>query len=134
MTDTVDCHHLLSSYLALLGAGFDVSAYEVDGCRVTTPFWREDGDCLELFVLPAPDGRVLVSDEGQTVDWLYSIGLDIETSESRRQLLEDIANSYETTLRSGVLSIEADPERASETVHLLVQALLAASQMTTHRV
>ncbi|MEB2351832.1 MAG: DUF1828 domain-containing protein [Burkholderiaceae bacterium] len=134
MTNRTDCRGLVSSYLTLLGAGFTADAYDADGCRIVTPFWRNDGDHLELFVVPSSDNRVLISDEGQTVEWLYSIGLDIETSDARQESLEKIAHSYGAILRNGTLRIETDSERTVESIHLFLQVLLAASQMTAQRV
>lgn len=134
MTDRTDCQGVVSSYLTLLGAGFVADTYDAGGCRIITPFWRTDGDHLELFVVPSSDNRVFISDEGQTVDWLFSIGLDVETSEARQESLEKIAHSYGAILRDGVLRIETDSQRTVQSIHLFLQALLAASQMTAQRV
>ncbi|KAE8545380.1 DUF1828 domain-containing protein [Marinobacter nauticus] len=58
--------------------GFYISATEVGGLSISTPFTYEDGDSVVIFVLPLKDGTFRVDDNGEAAFRLLSDGVSIE--------------------------------------------------------
>ena len=74
----------LSSYVATtLDCGLQQSGYEV----ITTPFLYPDRDNVDLFARELPDGRVLITDLGETMMKLASYGFTPSTSAPRRRAM-----------------------------------------------
>ena len=77
------CQEVVAQYLGSLREEFAASDSEF-GCTITTPFMRPDGDYLALIAERRPDGRVMLSDGGETFAYLFLSGIALS-----RKLQED---------------------------------------------
>lgn len=133
MNSQPNCHAIVSEYIAHLASDFEVEPYNEKGCHVITPFLRPDGDIIEFFVLQESDGTVRLSDEGQTFDWLFLAGAEVETSESRQSIAEGFAAQYGISLEGGIFSLELDPSRIYFGVHRFITALTSVQHIILTR-
>ena len=76
------CSQLASEYIAHLGGQFS-TAKDDDACVIVTPFERPDGDYFELAVRQYTDNTIRVSDDGDTLDYLYVSGLSLSRNALR---------------------------------------------------
>lgn len=63
-----------------------------DLVRLMTPFKYPDGDNVDVFVAPVEqtEGRVEVTDYGQTLEWLSNFNIDPSATKRRKQLVNDV--------------------------------------------
>lgn len=80
------------------------AGYEV----LSTPFLYPDRDNVELFLKIASDGKLVVSDLGQTIMKLSEYGFQPETSPRRRGMIFQIVSSLNVRYENGSLVVVAD--------------------------
>lgn len=62
-----------------------------------TPFRRPDGDAIALYVRGNDTGQFRLEDDGQTVGFIETSGVDLE-SDSRFEALTDLLKEYDAQL------------------------------------
>ncbi|MBN1287279.1 MAG: DUF1828 domain-containing protein [Anaerolineae bacterium] len=129
MSDREECPNIIEEYVNHLGGRFVVRRRDDGACRVTTPYWRSDGDLIEFFAYVSPDGYITLTDQGQTFDWLFLNGAAVEGNATREELAKNLAGRYDVTLENGVFSTEATLASAGQTVHNFLTVLQTASHL-----
>lgn len=127
MATNVNCLDLVQSYISYLNQDFVISDYEENGCHLITPFWRPDGDHIEIFALENTDGFITLTDEGQTLDWLFSVGFEIQGHKKREELVNQLVKLYGVELKNEIISIRSDYENIGTNIHRFLNALNALS-------
>ena len=120
----------IDEYLTHLKMGFDGFADDGD-CVVTTAFVRPDGEGIDVALRPLPDGRVSITDMGNTFGYLFVNGLSLS-----RSLLEDarrIAKVHGVMLQRNRLVMNVEAEGVGMGMHGLIQATLAVSDLVHKR-
>src|SRR3990172_6597636 len=120
------CDQAISEYLATLKGGFDAFQSE-DGCVLVTPFLRPDNEAIELSLSMLPDGTIDISDNAETLDYLFINGANI-TSRRLRDRLNVIAHRFAVELEDDQIRTRA---RAVDLGDKL-QAVLGAVQDVTY--
>ena len=70
------CEQAISSYVEALRASFE--AIPTDrGCVVITPFLRSDNECIELDLITQSEGKILITDNSDTIAYLFVNGLNV---------------------------------------------------------
>jgi hypothetical protein len=133
MNGDFDCRNFVQEYIEYLSQDFIVNEYLDNGCHIITPFWRSDGNHIELFIITNKDGNTLLTDEGQTLDWLFSVGLEVNGSKNREDLVSQLAIRYGVELKNGVFSQLLNPESVGLDIHRFLTALKAISYITLLR-
>jgi hypothetical protein len=134
MTDQIKCHDLIASYLDHLGEEFSVRTYQDSGCHVVTPYWRPDGDHIEFFAIIASDGSLVLTDEGQTIDWLFSVGMGPEGGQRRQELFEKLLERYRLTEKNGIISVKVASSNIGIGIHNFLAGLQSISHLTVMRI
>ncbi len=126
-----ECPKAVPVYWEHLSNEFEVSKSN-DGCFVLTPFLRPDGEAIELQLKVRPDNRVLLSDMGDSLGYLYVNGLTLTKAvmdKTRR-----ISRGFSVTLSQNELSVYSDAQSIGEALHRLIQATLAVTDLIqTHK-
>jgi Domain of unknown function DUF1828 len=93
----------------------DVDIYSVPmGFAVRTPFTRPDGDFLSFYVRKyAPTGEFRLEDDGGTVAFLESQGVDLDT-DSRRDIFTSLLSEYRAEYDENEILIHSDRLREEE--------------------
>ncbi|MBI2887849.1 MAG: DUF1828 domain-containing protein [Chloroflexi bacterium] len=121
----------MAEYLETLRGDFVTSDNE-SGCAILTPFIRPDGDSIEVLAERRDDGRVILSDGGETFAYLYLSGLSLS-----RKLQDDarrISERYGVDIDINELVAEISSKgQVGEVFHGLVQAILNVSALIEKR-
>ncbi len=99
---------------------------EQDGeLTIVTPVEQPDGDYVE-FYLSEENGRLILTDHGETLAFLASYGFEIKRSPKRARLFESIIKSSNMHFFQGALRVEL------ESANNLVPVIVSLSQATLH--
>jgi hypothetical protein len=98
----MQCDELISTYLKVLGEGANCKILPNGRLSVVFPFLYPDHDNVEIFVKDAGE-EVTVSDLGETLRRLDTIGMDIYGSGKFAYQAERIASGFEVHIENGVL-------------------------------
>ena len=127
MTVANECEALVDSYLGWLRERFNVS--EVDGvCEISTPFVDHRNDHIEVYVKRQPDGTIVLTDGGDTVQDLELSGVEL-ASPNRRKMLNRIASVRGVTVENDELLVRSTPQDFPRKKHALIQAMLAVGDL-----
>ena len=130
-TDTEFCKTLVAEYLNTLGGEFVTSDNE-SGCSILTPFIRPDGDSLEVLAERRSDGRIILSDGGETFAYLYLSGLSLS-----RKLQDDarrISERYGVGVDVNELVTEVSSNgQVGDAFHGLLQAMMNVAALIEKR-
>jgi Domain of unknown function DUF1828 len=127
------CDPVIERYLATLKSDFFVIE-SVDECRVVTPYYRPDGDAIEIVLKKLDNGRLRLSDAGQTLDFLFLSGLNLDKN---KQLLDEaiqIARRRGALLQNSEISLESNPESEGEALGKLISAIESVTYLIYRRV
>jgi len=78
--------------------------------HIITPYLYPDNDLIEIFVEEISPNRVRVTDLGETLRHLESLGVDVLASSKRRFLLEQITQRIHVDIQRGKLEREGSVE------------------------
>ncbi|RLI77306.1 hypothetical protein DRP04_11590 [Archaeoglobales archaeon] len=101
---------------------------------IETPFEYPDGDPIQLYFLRDPDGKIVLSDFGETLSYLSTSRFDLFSSKRREKVLSQILRSANVKLRNGELRIE-DPEDLVNSIIKLTETCLRIGDLIySHRI
>ena len=124
------CEEVIGNYLSQLRVGFESSPSE-DGCFLSTPFTRPDGEGIEIELQVLPGGRISMSDMGDTLGYLYVNGLTL--SRPLITAARQISKSHGVSLQSNHLNVQVDPDSIGNGLHGLIQAMLSVTDLIQKR-
>jgi hypothetical protein len=124
----MNCEELISSYLATLQGGFSCLPSAKERVRVVTPYLYPDHDRIELFVRERGD-KVTVSDLGETLRHLETLGMDVISNQKRWFQVQHIAAGLQVQVREGVILKEAAKESVGETIFDVLAACKAVADL-----
>ena len=129
MTSVTNCREIVEGYLQLMSDDFQVTPTD-GGCYVVTPFMRPDGEAIELEITTLPNGRVRLSDMGDTLGYLYVNGLTLTRTvvEKTRR----IARRNRVSLHQGALVADEDTVRG-DGLHRLIHTTMEATALIQGR-
>jgi hypothetical protein len=87
------CEQAISSYVEALHASFEAIPTD-KGCVVVTPFLRSDNEYIELELIAQSEGKILITDNSDTIAYLFVQGLNVGRSRELRRLLTQIAGRF----------------------------------------
>ena len=119
----MECTEIVERYIDQLRLGFRCIPFERRLCLVT-PYLYPDNDLVQVFVEEIASGRIRVTDLGETLRHLESLGLDVLGSSKRSFLLEQIAGRMHVDVQRGKLIREG----RLEDIGSLVMDVVAAAQ------
>jgi hypothetical protein len=101
------------------------SCFEVNGnLAIETPFNFPDGDTIELY-LTERNGRLVLSDLGETLRFLGSYDVDLKTYSKRERILHDVINSLNVKFMRNALYVPvASMERLPDAIFDLGQCMI----------
>ncbi len=126
------CQKVITSYMKSVGEQWNVVESSEDTCYLVSPFSRPDGELIEIEVSVFPDGRIRISDMGDTLGYLHINGLAVSraTVDSARRLARRLAVSLE---RYELEVFALDIEGVGERLHALLQAIINVNDLILRR-
>lgn len=119
----MECAEIIKRTVDNLRLGFKCIPFERRMC-VVTPYLYPDNDLVEVFVEEIGPDRVRVTDLGETLRHLESLGVDVLASSKRRFLLEQITRRIHVDIQRGKL----EREGPVEDLGTLLMDVVAAAQ------
>lgn len=111
-----------------LGAGFD--AYEQAGaCFVVTPYLRRDNDAVVVRIDEQADGRFVVTDGGETVDYLRMSALAVRDNPALQAQLHSIGSSFGVRVEDEEILLETDEGGFAQALETVARAAQHASHL-----
>ena len=98
----MDCAQVVENTIKELKLGFKCVQHD-RFLSIITPYLYPDNDLVEIFIEELEDNAILVTDLGETLRHLESMGLDLYASRKRKFLLDQIAQRIHVQLVRGRL-------------------------------
>lgn len=119
----------ISAYYKWLRDNSVISKDETTGWYSdATPFVGMNNDNIEIFFKREGD-RILLSDDGETLNNLSFMGINVMKSPSRREVMERISLNYNVKVEDGELVTSATDSTFPERKHALLSAIQAVSDL-----
>ncbi len=99
-----------------------------DSVEITTPYLDRHNDCLQIYTTRDRAGFVL-SDDGYVLEDLELSGLNIDSAKCQASL-KTILNGFGVQQKGTALQVNASADNFSLSKHNLVQAMLAANDLS----
>lgn len=131
------CEKTITEYLSHLGSQF-VLLPDDDGCRIVTPFERQDGEFIEVRIAEQNGGRVLLTDDSATSDYLFVNGLHLEGNDALFKEAGHVARRCGAVLdmASSELFVRGPAIDVGAGLHRLIMAIISVGDLLyrrTHR-
>ncbi len=105
----MECESVIRGYLEKIKAEF--TCEPSDGrLKLITPYLYPDNDLVEVYVEELPNGRVRVTDLGETTRHLHTQGFDVFASPKRKFIAETTASRVNALFENGVIKKEGTLE------------------------
>lgn len=128
----MDTNKWLDQYVKWLRAQYKVSSL-AEGDEITTPFTNTIGDNIRIYAQSAPSGKVILSDDGNTLNDLDMLGIDV-TNKTRQMLISNILDQYSVKLdKNNVLTISGDTKAIPVMKQNLLQTILRVDDLVQTR-
>ena len=126
----MDCSELTRLFADKLVS--DIRCFTDDEARVrlVMPFRRPGGDLTDVYVRPQADGSFVVSDLGESLGFLVSMGYDPRDGSNSAYALSCLPDRYGVELgRDGIIRKHVAETEVASAVHAVLEAALAVSHM-----
>jgi len=127
-----DCKRLVERYLSELEGAFQV--YDTEGgCVIVTPFMRRDNDMIEIGVEPMPDGRLLLTDYGETLAFLNLTGVNVSRSLDAKRVVAQTAKRFGVEIAEDDISVYATQNELGPALKGMIDAVNDISHLVYKR-
>lgn len=125
----MECDGIMAALRAHLAERYECVAAG-ERYRITTPWKRPGGDLIDVYILPQADGTYVVSDLGESLGFLASMGFDPRAGSNSAYVLNRIPFKYGVELRKeGALRKHVTEGDLADAIHDVTEASLAVSHM-----
>lgn len=97
--------------------------------EIEVPFLDNFSDEIEMYAVGLPNGKIKLTDDGWTLDNLFSKGVDINRSKKRKNILLNQLAGYGISLDDDELTTTVTKEHFAEAKNRLLQAILFVNDM-----
>jgi hypothetical protein len=98
--------------------------------RISTPFRYPNGSKIDVFLQPNDSGHHVLSDGGQTTDYVSDMQFNLWSSKKRRTLIDDICAPLGVTHEDESFEIVLPPDEMSDLSHAIVRLAQACIRAT----
>lgn len=103
------CEQVIRDYLNKIKADFTCEDFG-GRLKVITPYVYPDNDLVEVYIEELPDGRVRVTDLGESTRHLHTQGFDVFASPKRKFIADTAASRVNAVFENGAIAKEGRPE------------------------
>jgi len=120
---------LIKSYYKWLEEKTDIQEIEGENTiLIGTPFENFMGDYIDIYVR-TKGNSIEIFDNGETLESLEFIGIDIKKSKKRRETIEYILATYGLKIKDSNIYIETDIKNFPRAKHRILQGILQINDM-----
>ena len=130
MTIPQNCQTIVQQYVTAISDELEIEPHG-DGCVITTPFMRPDGDFVELMAEHSQSGALRITDMGESLTFLHLSGLSLS-----QRILNDIrrvSTRYGVSLSLNELVVEVSDTSDFNPLHAMIQATMNVSSLIEKR-
>ena len=130
MTIPQNCQTIVQQYVTAISDELEIEPHG-DGCVITTPFMRPDGDFVELMAEHSQSGALRITDMGESLAFLHLSGLSLS-----QRILNDIrrvSTRYGVSLSLNELVVEVSDTSDFNPLHAIIQATMSVSSLIEKR-
>lgn len=96
---------------------------------VSTPFVGLFNDNIDIFVKKETESKILLSDDGETIENLFLSGVDVMRSQKRKEYLQKVANNFGITISDGEITTISNGADFARKKHDMISAISVVSDM-----
>ncbi len=122
------CHDAIASYINTLSSSFRVVPAE-KGCLLIMPFMRLDNEYIEIELAAQSDGKILITDSGDTFGYLFINGLLINKSREFKRTIKQIAGRFNVQIENDEIFKLADIASLGESLNNVICAVQDVSYL-----
>ncbi len=116
-----DCSGIVEKYLNYLSTRFVIKP-NGSGCVVTTPFLRSNNDPYQMYVERISDNSYMITDFGDTLTELRSVGLEINKGK-KKEVLDDILKRSNIQLKGDSLIMAINEGGLPQGIQSMLRAM-----------
>jgi len=120
-------HDLSSEYFNWLKSNIVVFEHETIQ-TISTPFLDPFNDGIEIS-MEIRNGTTILHDNGKTLDNLLDIGIQIDKSERRKNIIKNAISGCGVTFNNGRLEIIINSNNRAQRMHFLITAILRLNDL-----
>lgn len=126
------CSELMSMARTAFSEAFDV--YERAGaCFISTPLMRHDNDQVVLRLERLGDGNILITDGGETIDYLRLSGFTVRGNSAFRAFLRTVDESFKVQFADEQFFVEATEDEFASAFDAVARVAQHVSYMVYRR-
>ena len=118
----------IDEYMNFLKSRIKYSEAENGWYSITTPFLNVFNDCIEIYC-KNDNGKIMLSDDGETMNNLELLGITFSRSRKRKDLLHKILLNYGVEQNGNKLSVSTTLSKFPQAKHNLLSAIIAVSDI-----
>ncbi|HZT07203.1 MAG TPA: DUF1828 domain-containing protein [Chloroflexota bacterium] len=126
------CTNAVDEFISRLRGSFRSEQFG-EYCVIICPFSRPDGEAIEITVAQDPDGRLRISDAGESIDYLFANGLEIFKNPNHLRQVHRIARRFAVGFEDGELVAIVAANQAGEALEHVISAAHEASCLVFRR-
>lgn len=119
------CYFAITEYINWMGKQWDAYENEDGTCTIITPYTLSDGTNIEISILPKNDKKVILTDEGETINNLWLRGVDFDSTQSRKNIINILIDDYGAIIEKGEIIIESFVDEIPIAIHNIIQVINA---------
>ncbi|MEX2230402.1 MAG: DUF1828 domain-containing protein [Dehalococcoidia bacterium] len=127
------CETILRGAEEQFREGFAVRDLGGGACLLVTPYLRHDNDAITLRVLDEGGGRYVVTDGGQSLDYLRMSGFTTRRNPPFQRFLRELPTTFGVDVDREELVAECDEDELSVSIQSVARAALHVSYMVLRR-
>ncbi|WP_239734144.1 DUF1828 domain-containing protein [Mammaliicoccus sp. H-M33] len=97
--------------------------------EITTPFKNHLNDYIRIYVDFLPNGEIILSDDGLTLNELDMYGIDVKTK-TRTRIIQSVLNQFSLILKNNEIIANVNNESFAQSKHNLIQGILKIYDLT----
>jgi hypothetical protein len=126
------CGPVIDKYLRTLKSDFAIIQAD-DGCRLVTPYYRPDGDAIEVVLKDLGNGQLRLTDAGGTFDYLFLSGLNLDRNKDLYDEALRITSRRGALLDNSEIYLETKPELEGDALARLISAIESVTYLIYRR-
>jgi len=118
----------VEAFLGTLRHSFEVLPSE-EGCIIVSPFMRADNECIEIELIPQPSGSIKVTDNCDTIDYLFVNGLNVSRSRELGRIVRHISGRFGVEFIEDEITKTANPNELGPAVYSVLGVVQEVSYL-----
>ncbi len=126
-----DMYNIVFKYMSTIESLFEVKPLK-EGCLLVTPFQRPGGDYIEVEIKPRSGSDIVVTDNGDSLNFLFASGLETG-NEELRDTINLIMSQHGTAIVEDEIQVAATEDKLGKALYSLLNAVVAVNHLVLRK-